>query len=82
MRQANNEAVAALQGQVAILQGQLEDVLLRFAEANQTLPAQALIAGIGQLLVQFSVSQIGPQLTQKFLDDLKEAVRTFGPAQQ
>ena len=57
MRQTNNEAVAALQGQVFILQGQLEDVLFRFSDANRTLPAQALIAGIGQLLVQFSISQ-------------------------
>lgn len=33
------------------------------------------MAGLGQLVVQFSVSQVGPDMTIRFLDDLREAVR-------
>lgn len=63
------------------LRTELIDVLMGFGARNPALPAQALMAGLGELLIQFSVSQVGPVMTDKFLDDLKEAVKHFGPAQ-
>lgn len=51
-------------------------------DVNPVIPAQVLMAALGGLLIQFSVGQVGPGMTSKFLDDLKEAVRKFGPAQQ
>ena len=62
------------------LQNQMVDVMERFANENPGIPAQILMAGLGQLVVQFSVSQVGPDMTIRFLDDLREAVRRIEQA--
>ena len=62
------------------LQNQMVDVMERFANKNPGIPAQILMAGLGQLVVQFSVSQVGPDMTIRFLDDLREAVRRIEQA--
>jgi len=36
------------------------------------------MAGLGELLIQYSVGQVGVDKTQSFLDHLKEAVERFG----
>lgn len=61
------------------LRDELSGVLIAFASRNADLPAQVLMAGIGELLVQFSVSQVGPGLTHRFLLDLQDAVRHTAP---
>jgi len=71
---------ADVQAKVQALRGQLVEVVIPFAEQNPDLPAQAIMAGLGELLIQLSVQQVGPQLTLKFLGDLQEAVRRFAPA--
>ena len=62
------------------LQNQMVDVMERFANENPGIPAQILMAVLGQLVVQFSVSQVGPDMTIRFLDDLREAVRRIEQA--
>lgn len=65
----------AMRDKATELQNQMVDVMERFANENPGIPAQILMAGLGQLVVQFSVSQVGPDMTIRFLDDLREAVR-------
>lgn len=65
----------AMRDKATELQNQMVDVMERFANENPGIPAQILMAGLGQLVVQFSVSQVGPNMTIRFLDDLREAVR-------
>lgn len=72
----------AMRDKATELRNQLIDVMERFGSENPGIPAQVLMAGLGELLIQFSVGHVGPGMTSKFLDDLKEAVRMFGPAQQ
>ncbi|KHK65301.1 hypothetical protein HU755_24010 [Pseudomonas sp. SWRI111] len=62
------------------LRNQMVDVMERFANENPGIPAQVLMAGLGELVVQFSVSQVGPGMTIRFLDDLREAVQRLGQA--
>lgn len=62
------------------LRNQMVDVMERFANENPGIPAQVLMAGLGELVVQFSVSQIGSGMTIRFLDDLREAVQRLGQA--
>lgn len=57
------------------------DVMERFANENPGILAQVLMAGLGELVVQFSVSQVGPGMTIRLLDDLREAVQRLGQAQ-
>ncbi|WP_207284163.1 hypothetical protein [Pseudomonas sp. FW300-N2F2] len=70
----------AMRDKATELQNQMVDVMERFANENPGIPAQILMAGLGQLVVQFSVSQVGPDMTIRFLDDLREAVRRVGQA--
>ncbi len=72
----------ALRDKANELRNQMIDVMERFGNENPGIPAQVLMAGLGELLIQFSVGHVGPGMTAKFLDDLKEAVQKFGPAQQ
>ncbi|UZE05829.1 hypothetical protein [Pseudomonas corrugata] len=60
------------------LRNQMVDVMERFANENPGIPAQVLMAGLGELVVQFSVSQVGPVMTIRYLDDLREAVQSMG----
>lgn len=59
------------------LRNQMVDVMERFANENPSIPAQVLMAGLGELVVQFSVSQVGPVMTIRYLD-LREAVQSMG----
>ncbi|WP_325918554.1 hypothetical protein [Pseudomonas frederiksbergensis] len=70
----------AMRDKATKLQNQMVDVMERFANENPDIPAQILMAGLGQLVVQFSVSQVGPDMTIRFLDDLREAVRRIEQA--
>lgn len=70
---------AEVQAKVQTLRDKLVDVVIPFAEENPNLPAQAIMAGLGELLIQLSIPQVGPRLTLKFLGDLQEAVRRFSP---
>ena len=60
---------------VQTLRDELLDVLIAHGEKNPKIPAQALIAGLGELLIQVSVGQIGPSMTLKLLDDLKQVIQ-------
>lgn len=70
----------AMRDKATELQNQMVDVMERFANENPGIPAQILMAGLGQLVVQLSVSQVGPDMTIRFLDDLREAVQRMGQA--
>lgn len=70
----------AMRDKATELQNQMVDVMKRFANENPGIPAQILMAGLGQLVVQFSVSHVGPDMTIRFLDDLREAVRRIEQA--
>lgn len=70
-----------LQILVQELRDELLDVVIAHGEKHPQIPAQALMAGLGELLLQVSVGQVGPGMTLKFLDDLKQAVQRFGPNQ-
>lgn len=70
----------AMHDKATELQNKMVDVMERFANENPGIPAQILMAGLGQLVVQFSVSQVGPDMTIRFLDDLREAVRRIEQA--
>ncbi|WP_041931278.1 hypothetical protein [Pseudomonas brassicacearum] len=70
----------AMRDKATELENQMVDVMERFANENPGIPAQILMAGLGQLIVQFSVSQVGPDMTIRFLDDLREAVRRIEQA--
>lgn len=62
------------------LRNQMVDVMERFANENPGIPAQVLMAGLGELVVQFSVSQVGSRMTIRFQDDMREAVQRLGQA--
>lgn len=66
---------------VSKLQADLADVLLKYGERHPDIPAQVLMAGLGELLINFSISQAGSQVTLCLLDRLKEAVIYQGPRQ-
>lgn len=73
------QTAAQMREKVTELRANLIDEVTHFVQANPGMPAQAIMAGLGELLIQFSVGQVGPQMTDKFLDELKEAVRHFIP---
>jgi hypothetical protein len=54
----------------------------RFAIANPTLPAQVLMAGLGEALLVFSVSQVGPGMTRELLRSLDELLGPRGAGMQ
>ncbi len=53
----------------------LKSVLLDFCEENNTLPAQVVMASLGELLLQFSDSQVGPAMTNEFLIKLQTLLK-------
>lgn len=55
----------------------LDDFIMR----NPTILTQIVMTGQGELLIQFSVEQVGPQMTSRFLDDLKATLHRFAPSQ-
>lgn len=57
-------------------------VIERFAVANPDLPAQVLMAGVGEALLLLAVSQVGPRMTSEFLQHLNELVGSAGPKAQ
>ena len=71
-----------MRGKATEFRNQMIDVMEHFGNENPGIPAQVLMAALGELLIQFSVDHVGPNITSKFLDDLKEAVRKFSPAEQ
>lgn len=71
-------SVEDLKDKVNQLTDQLADVMIKFGETNPDIPAQILMGGLGQLLIQFSVSQAGEAHTLLLLEHLKEAVHKFG----
>jgi hypothetical protein len=60
------------------LRGQMIDVIEAFSRDNPNVPAQIVMAALGELLIQFSVSQTGPANTMHLLEHLRDAVVTFG----
>lgn len=67
-----------LQEKVGTLRTELIDVVEQFADENDGIPAQAVMAGLGELLIQFSVSQAGKAHTLHLLSCLVEVVEMFG----
>lgn len=66
-----------IESKVGELRSELIEVMQQFSLRNPDLPAQAIMAGLGELLLQFSYSQVGPNMTDKFLDELKQALQRF-----
>lgn len=60
------------------LNERLIEVMIKFGEENPQIPAQILMAGLGQLLIQFSISQAGEAHTLLLIEELKGAVLRFG----
>lgn len=79
MSATNPLTAESVKAKVEELRGMLIDVIVPFAEANSDLPTQAIMLGLGELLLQISVQQVGPEMTQQFFADLQEAARRFGP---
>lgn len=50
------------------------DAVTKFAHQNPHVPAQAVMIGVGELLVQFSVSHVGSDHTVHLLNSLRDAV--------
>ncbi len=50
-------------------------VLLDFCQRNSTLPAQLVMASIGELLIQFSTAHVGPAMTNEFLKHLQTVLK-------
>jgi len=63
-----------LRAKMTVLRDELTKVVETCVDQNPHLPAQAVMAALGEMLAQFCVSQVGPQYTLRFLDHLKEAV--------
>ena len=67
-----------LRNKMAVLRNRLINVFLQFGKEHPEIPAQAHIGALGEMLIQFSVPQIGPQMTKDLLDHLKVAIDTSG----
>lgn len=66
-----------LQGKAQELNDRLLDVMIEFGQENPEIPAQVLMAGLGQLLVHFSLSQTGEAHTLRLIDELRTASIKF-----
>jgi hypothetical protein len=66
------------QKETATLVSQLIDTLADFGESNPDIPAQVMMGALGELLVNFSVTQAGTENTIRLLVHLKEAVELHG----
>lgn len=53
-------------------------VMEEYSRTNPNIPAQVVMAALGELLIQFSVSQAGKANTMRLLSHLGEAVNKFG----
>jgi hypothetical protein len=54
--QSASLTAAEVERKLRALRDKLVDVVVPFAEANPNLPAQAIVAGLGELLIQISVA--------------------------
>ncbi|MBC3832423.1 hypothetical protein H8K33_13030 [Undibacterium amnicola] len=54
------------------------DAVTKFAHQNPNVPAQAVMIGVGELLIQFSVSHTGCEKTIHLLNSLRDAVVHLG----
>lgn len=50
------------------------DAVTTFASQNPDVPAQAVMIGVGELLVQFSMSHVGSRSTIHLLSSLQDIV--------
>ena len=57
---------------------QMIDAMEAFSSDNPDIPAQIVMAALGELLIQFSVAQTGQANTMHLLEHLREAVVRFG----
>ncbi|MES2040083.1 MAG: hypothetical protein V4495_19885 [Pseudomonadota bacterium] len=71
-------SVQELQLGAIMVRKQCLDTVTQFALNNPSIPAQAVAIGLGELLIQFSVSQLGEAYTLHLLSSLQEAVHLFG----
>lgn len=71
-------SVQELQLGAIMVRTQCLDTVIQFASNNPGIPAQAVAIGLGELLIQFSVSQLGQEHTHHLLSSLQEAVHLFG----
>ena len=67
-----------LQHGAIMVRTQCLETVTQFASDNPGIPAQAVAIGLGELLIQFSVSQLGQEHTHHLLSSLQEAVLLFG----
>ncbi|MFZ2998853.1 MAG: hypothetical protein WA071_00765 [Undibacterium umbellatum] len=74
----NMHSVQELQQGAIMLRTRCLDTVTQFASDNPGIPAQAVAIGLGELLIQFSVSQLGQEHTHHLLSSLQEAVLLFG----
>jgi len=79
--QNDQYTVHELQAKVSELRKGLFEAIDEFILRNPQIPAQIIMAGLGELFVQFSVGQVGPQITDQLLDQLKAAVRQYSLSQ-
>ncbi|MES2832470.1 MAG: hypothetical protein V4695_10805 [Pseudomonadota bacterium] len=61
-----------------VLRLQCVDTVTKFVYKHPDLPAQAVMISLGELLIQFSVSQVGKADTLNLLAALQETVHHFG----
>ncbi len=66
-----------LQHVAGLLRSQCLDTITSFACNHPDIPAQAVMISLGELLIQFSVSQVGKAHTLHLLTSLQEAVHHF-----
>jgi len=71
-------SIQELQHGAIMLRTQCLETVTKFASNNPGIPAQAVAIGLGELLIQFSVSQLGQEHTHHLLSSLQEAVLLFG----
>lgn len=71
-------SVQELQQGAIMVRTQCLDTVTQFASDNPGISAQAVAIGLGELLIQFSVSQLGQEHTHHLLSSLQEAVTLFG----
>lgn len=66
-----------LQQVAGMLRSQCLDTITKFVCKHPDIPAHAVMISLGELLIQFSVSQVGKVHTLHLLTSLQEAVHHF-----
>lgn len=66
-----------LRESVGILRSNCLHTITDFVDNHPNIPAQAVMIGLGELLIQFSVSQVGKAHTLHLLAALRDAVHNF-----